>query len=125
MSDNQIINDKYNTKYRKYSTNTLLESLKKFDKDSEIYLIIMMILVKRISTKDSYCNAAIIQLQKERLEKLKDNRVHFGSKDEAYFTEEEMLKEYVEPTYEELSPVEQKLYEYDDEETYPENYFHE
>jgi len=66
MSDNQIINDKYNTKYRKYSTNTLLESLKKFDKDSEIYLIIMMILVKRISTKDSYCNAAIIQLQKER-----------------------------------------------------------
>lgn len=123
MSDNQIINDKYNTKYRRYSTNTLLESLNKFDKDSEIYLIIMMILVKRISSRDSYCKEAILQLEKERLEKLKDNRIHFGIKDEEYCTEEEMISGYIIPSYSDLSPEEQKLYDYDDEVDYPENYF--
>ena len=53
MSDNQIINDKYNTKYRRYSTNTLVEALSKFDKDSEIYLVSVMILGKGISARGS------------------------------------------------------------------------
>ena len=114
----------YNTKYRRYSTVYLLKLLFKLDQDSDLHHIIMIILRNRTNC-DHYSKEAQSYLEKQKELRLKAYRVHFGSKDEAYFTEEEMLKEYVEPTYEELSPVEQKLYEYDDEVFYPENYFHE
>lgn len=114
----------YNTKYRRYSTVYLLKILFKLDKDSDLNHIIMIILRNRTNC-EHYSKETQSYLEKQKELRLKAYRVHFGSKDEAYFTEEEMLKEYVEPTYEELSPVEQKLYEYDDEETYPKNYFHE
>lgn len=114
----------YNTKYRRYSTVSLLKMLFKLDKDSELHHIIMIILRNRTNC-DHYSKEAQSYLEKQKELRLKAYRVHFGSKDESYFTEEEMLKEYVEPTYEELSPVEQKLYDYDDEMFYPENYFNE
>jgi len=114
----------YNTKYRKYSTVSLLNMLFKLDKDSDLHHIIMIILRNR-TNYDHYSKQAQSYLEKQKELRLKAYRVHFGSKDEAYFTENEMIKGYVAPAYSELSSEEQKLYDYDDEVFYPKNYFHE
>ena len=36
-----------------------------------------------------------------------------------------MITGYITPKYSDLSPEEKKLYNYDDEKTYPKNYFNE
>lgn len=120
MSSEQPV---YDTKYRRYSTNALINMLSKLDKNSELYLFIMLILVKRTPKRDDYCKEAIIQLERERLKDLKFHRLQLGTKDEEYCTEEEMITGYVIPSYSELSLEEKKLYDYNDEEDYPEDYF--
>lgn len=115
----------YHTKYRRYSTNALLNMLMKLDKDSELHLMIMIILRSRNNSKEYFSRESVIQLERERKLRLQATRIHFGTKNEEYDTEENMINGYVTPKYSELSPEEQKLYDYNDEETYPENYFNE
>ena len=115
----------YHTKYRRYSTNALLDMLMKLDKDSELHLMIMIILRSRNNSKEYFSKESVIQLERERQLRQQATRIHFGTKSEEYNTEENMITGYVAPKYSELSPEEQKLYDYNDEETYPENYFNE
>lgn len=120
MSSEQPV---YHTKYRRYSTNALLDMLMKLDRDSELYLFIMIILRGRNCSKEYFSKESKIQLERERNLRQQATRICFGVKNEEYFTEEEMITGYVTPSYSELSPEEKKLYDYNDEEDYPENYF--
>jgi hypothetical protein len=97
----------------------------KLDKDSELHLMIMIILRSRNNSKEYFSRESVIQLERERQLRQQATRIHFGTKSEEYNTEENMITGYVTPKYSELSPEEQKLYDYNDEETYPENYFNE
>jgi hypothetical protein len=113
----------YDTKYRRYSTNALLDMLMKLDRDSELHLFIMLILRGRNCSKEYFSKESKLQLERERSLRQQATRISFGVKNEEYCTEEEMITGYVTPSYSELSPEEKKLYDYDDEEEYPENYF--
>jgi hypothetical protein len=122
MSSEQPV---YNTKYRRYSTNTLINMLMRLDRDSELHLFIMLILRGRNCSKEYYSKESKLQLEKERSLKQQATKISFGVKNEEYCTEEEMITGYVIPSYSELSLEEKKLYDYNDEVFYPENYFHE
>jgi hypothetical protein len=101
----------YHTKFRRYSTNTLLDMLMKLDKDSELYLLIMLILRNRNCSKEYFSREAILQLERERQIRNQTCKIHFGYKNQEYYTEEEMINGYVVPNYEELSPEEKEIYD--------------
>ena len=101
----------YHTKYRRYSTNTLLDMLMKLDRDSELYLLIMLILRNRNCNREYFSKEAILQLERERNIRVQACKIHFGYKNQAYYTEEEMINGYVVPKYEELSPKEKEIYD--------------
>jgi hypothetical protein len=106
----------YHSKYKRYSTNNLLKMLMQLDRDSELYLFIMLILRSRNCSTDHFSKESIEQLERERKLRLASSRIHFGIKNEAYYTEEEMIIGYVIPKYEELSPEEKKIYDKEEEE---------
>jgi hypothetical protein len=101
----------YHTKFRRYSTNTLLDMLMKLDKDSELYLLIMLILRKRNCSEEYFSKESKLQLEREKNYRIQATKIHFGYKNEEYFTEEEMIIGYVIPKYEELSPEEKEIYD--------------
>jgi hypothetical protein len=74
----------YNTKYRRYSTNALLDMLMKLDKDSELHLMIMIILRSRNNSKEYFSRESVIQLERERQLRQQATRIHFGTKSEEY-----------------------------------------
>lgn len=101
----------YHTKYRRYSTNTLLDMLVKLDRDSELYLLIMLILRSRNCNREYFSKESKIQLERERRLRLQATKIHFGNKNQEYFTEEEMIEGYIPPTYDQLSPEEKEIYD--------------
>ena len=103
--------DFYQIDYCRYTTNALLNTLMKLDKDSELYLLIMLILRKRNCSEEYFSNESKIQLEREKSIQLKANRICFGYKNQEYYTEEEMIIGYIIPKYEELSPEEKEIYD--------------
>jgi len=101
----------YQIDYCRYTTNSLLDALMKLDKDSELYLLIMLILRKRNCSEEYFSKESKLQLERERNYRIQANKIHFGYKNEEYFTEEEMIIGYVIPKYEELSLQEKEIYD--------------
>lgn len=92
--------------FSRFNTQTLLDKLKSYEFDPENYLKIYNILKARQGGA-VMCKSAKMQLERET--RLAVNPVHFGHKNEAYFTEEEMLSEH-NYTFEELSISERQIY---------------
>jgi hypothetical protein len=89
---------------RKLSTDTLTNRLHK----QPFNVTILNELNKR-ATKVFKCEIqAKIRLEKELAKR--SNRAVIGSKNEAYFTEDEMINGFS-CTYEQLSPIEKKMYD--------------
>jgi hypothetical protein len=101
----------YQIDYCRYTTNSLLDALVKLDKDSELYLLIMLILRKRNCSEEYFSKESKLQLEREKSIQLEANRICFGYKNQEYFTEEEMINGYIIPKYEELSPEEKEIYD--------------
>jgi len=108
-------NEFYQIDYCRFTTNTLLNTLMKLEKDSELYLLIMLILKKRKYNEEYFSNESKMQLERERSIQLETNRICFGYKNQEYYTENEMIIGYVIPKYEELSSEEKEIYDKEEE----------
>jgi hypothetical protein len=99
--------------FRSLPENKLLKELSKTKVNSKLYNQINKILNERKNLKPEFCREALLELEREKFRRFKP--IHLGNKNEPYFTEEEMLEGF-KVTYEELSPEEKELYNYNDEE---------
>ena len=92
--------------FSRYTTARLLDEIKRYECDPETYLVIYHILRVR-QRPVVLCREAKKTLERERLMSLAP--VCFGFKNEAYFTEEEMLNghNYI---FEDLSISEKQIY---------------
>lgn len=84
--------------YKRYSTARLKIEKQKCNKDSLEYNIIEEILTDRLKI---YVHKVEIEI----------TPVHFGNKNEAYFTEREMLKGFT-CKYDDLSNIEKQIYKH-------------
>jgi len=97
---------KKKTDFSRYSTERLMEEIKLHESNPEIYLVIYYILKGRQRPVD-ICAKAKMQLEREK--RLSVIPIHFGHKNEAYFTEQEMVKEH-NYTFESLSSSEKQIW---------------
>jgi|LauGreDrversion4_2_1035121.scaffolds.fasta_scaffold691238_2 hypothetical protein len=108
---------------KRMNTMHLTSLLIECSKESKEFKTIWNILQRRRAMVQNFSKKALEQFSREYKLKLEKSKICFGHKDEAYFTEEQALFGYKPPKYEELSEMEQRLYDYYDEVDYPEDYF--
>jgi len=95
------------TDFSRYSTERLKYEIKKYEDNPVIFLKIYAILQVR-NYPANMCPKAQIQLYKEKEKSI--TPIHYGYKSEQYSTEEEMIRGYIPPVYEELSESEKAIY---------------
>ena len=95
------------TDFSRYSTERLKYEIKKYEDNPVIFLKIYAILQVR-NYPANMCPKAQIQLDKEKEKSI--TPIHYGYKSEQYSTEEEMIRGYIPPVYEELSESEKAIY---------------
>jgi hypothetical protein len=95
------------TDFSRYSTERLKIEIKKHEDNPVIFLKIYSILQVR-NYPATICPKAQIQLEREKEKSI--TPIHYGYKSEQYSTEEEMIRGYIPPTYEELSESEKLIY---------------
>ena len=95
------------TDFSRYSTERLKYEIKKYEDNPVIFLKIYAILQVR-NYPANMCPKAQIQLEREKEKNI--TPIHYGYKSEQYSTEEEMIRGYIPPTYEELSESEKAIY---------------
>lgn len=92
----EIVIDSYKPlkeKFARYSTDSLRNILKTVNYGTEEALVINHIILKRTNRlKEYYSRESVIQLKREKEKELAKTKIHFGHKDESYFTEDEMLE---------------------------------
>lgn len=99
-------------KYQCYTFNYLKKVRKKIVDDPLKENVITYIILKRENRLvEYYSKESIKQLRKEKQEELDKNKIYFGYKKEAYYTEEEMIEGF-KCSYEDLSESEKAMYNF-------------
>lgn len=97
-------------KYQRYNVDSLRKILKSIEFGSEESIVINHIILKRQNRlKEYYSRESKLQLERERQKELDKKKIYFGHKNEAYFTEQEMINGF-QCSYEDLSEIEKYMY---------------
>lgn len=94
-------------KWNDYTTKDLISNLNE-DKHSEKDLNTISEILRARIVPNRFSKSAKRQMERERVFDVVP--VHFGTKDESYYTEKEMINGYTAPSYDELSESEKLIF---------------